>query len=198
MVSGWGGGDVLLGEGGVDEVVDGLGGVEGGEGLEGPPLFAALEYSGPVGFFGELFFGRWVIAGVGGTGGDPLFEVGEDVGVEFGAVFGHFEIGVFVADGLEEERCGGVAGDEGRAGVAAGLPAGARVEEEAAFLLGGGAMAFVAFLSEDGADAGLEEFELLGCRGGDERAERNEKGRKKNAFHARSLWVMVWAAWAQA
>ena len=87
----------------MDEVVDGFGGVQGGEGLEGPPLFPALKDSGPVGFFGKLFFGGWVIAGVGGTVGDPLFEVGEDVGVEFGAVFGHFEIGMFVADGLEEE-----------------------------------------------------------------------------------------------
>jgi hypothetical protein len=88
---------------GVDEVVDGLSGVEGSERLEGPPLFAALEDGGPVGFFGELFFGGRVIARVGSAVGDPLFEVGEDVGVEFGAVLGHFEIGVLVADGLEEE-----------------------------------------------------------------------------------------------
>ena len=54
-------------------------------------------------FFGKLFFGGRVISGVGSTVGDPLFEVGEDVGVEFGTVLRHFQIGMFVADGLEEE-----------------------------------------------------------------------------------------------
>ena len=59
-------------------------------------------------------------------------------------------------------------------------------------MLGGGAVAFVAFLGEDGADAGLEEFELLRGSGG-QVAEGDEEG-KEEAFHARSRWVMVWTA----
>ena len=52
-------------------------------------------------------------------------------------------------------------------------------------MLGGGAMAFVAFLGEDGADAGLEEFELL--RGGGGQLADGEEAKKEEAVHARSL-----------
>lgn len=89
---------------------------------------------------------------------------------------------MLVAEGLEKEGVLWIAGLDGITGVAACLQAGAGVEQQAAFSLGGGAVAFVALLREDGTDAGLEEVELLRSRRGEEMAERNKKGRKKLSF----------------
>jgi hypothetical protein len=104
---------------------------------------------------------------------------------------------VLVLEGLEEEGVFRIAGLDGIAGVAAGLPAGSGVEKEAAFVLRGGAVALVTFLREDGTDVGLEEVELLRCWGGEGMAAKDRRERKEEFFHARSLRVMVSAAWMQ-
>ena len=59
-------------------------------------------------------------AGIGGAAADPLGEVG-DLGVsEFFALGGHLEFLVFVTDRGEKEAVRRLAGDDSRAGVAAG------------------------------------------------------------------------------
>ena len=140
--------------------------------LEAPPLLAALEDGVPVGVGAELLGRGRGVARIGGAVGNPAFEVGEDAVVEFGAVFGHLEVGMRVADALQEEGSGGIARNDGGPGVAAFLPARAGVEQEAALAFGGGAVALVAFLGKDGANAGFEELDLRGRGGG--RAEGKE------------------------
>jgi len=75
---------------------------------------------------------------------------------------GHFEVAVVIGDGAEEAAGFGCAWGEGGAGVAAGFPAGAVVEAEAAFDFLFGAVASVAVLDEEGADFGFEVVEFGG------------------------------------
>jgi hypothetical protein len=151
-----------------DEVVDGVfdprGVLHGGHGgflhgLEGPVVFADAGVGGVAALAD-------VAAGIGGAAADPLGEIG-DLGVgEFLALGGHLEILVLVADGLDEERLVGLAGDDGGAGVAAGEGGFAGVEEEAAFYFFVLTVALVTVLGEDGADFGFEEFEVGGGEAG--------------------------------
>ena len=88
---------------------------------------------------------------------DPAFEIRDHPGGELWFLRRHLEIGVLVADGLEQEALG-VACDEGGAGVAAGEQAGLQIEAEisAQFLRLGG-VAVVALGAEDGLDFFAEE-----------------------------------------
>jgi hypothetical protein len=64
-----------------------------------------------------------------------------------------------VGDSLEEEGIFGITGDDGGAGIAAGLPTDAGVEGEVGLaLFGVGGMALVTMLREKGADVGFEVF----------------------------------------
>ena len=170
--------NALLGEFRVDVVIDGFVRRLLRDGLKGPPLLAAGEDAFPVGFFGDLRFGRRRVAGVGGTLAYPLFEVGDDFVVELGSGFGHFDVFVLVLDGLHEQRARRIAGFDDIAGFTASLPAGAGVEHEAAFLLGAGAMAFIALLRENGTDLRFEELDLLRSRGGRGFAVEGQRGKE--------------------
>ena len=82
-----------------------------------------------------------------------------------------------VADGLDEPGLLRVAGDEHGAGLAALEHAVARVEGEAALaLLGRRAVALVATFGQHGADALLEEFQVLAGRLGGLRAQTRQPG----------------------
>jgi hypothetical protein len=180
---GWcSGGDALFREFGVDVVVDGL--VRGllQDRLEGPPLLAAFENGLPVGFFGDLLFRRRRVAWIGGTIANPLLEVGDDLVIELRAGLGHLEIFVLVLDRLNQQRGGGITGLDDIAGFAAGLPTGAGVEHETAFLLRGGAVALVALLREDRADLRLEELDLLRRWSGEELAAEEQKAEMERSF----------------
>lgn len=148
-------------EAGEDEVI-GRGGGPGGifdfwngrgdEWLEGPELAAFFEVD-----FGSGGF-EVSVTGVGGSHADPGFEFC-DRGIGK-TVFGrHFEVAIGVGDSLEEEGIFGITGDDGGAGIAAGLPTDAGVEGEVGLaLFGVGGMALVTMLREKGADVGFEVF----------------------------------------
>jgi hypothetical protein len=116
-----------------------------------------------------LLGGR-LIARVGRAHVHPGHEIGDDVVVEFRAVFRHLEIGVFVPDRLDEETFGRVSGNDGGAGIAALFDRAAPVQLQAALGLFPG-VAFVAFRNEHGADLALEKLRLFGSgRAGRDRA----------------------------
>jgi hypothetical protein len=121
-----------------------------------------------------------------------------------------------VLERLKQERVLGISRLDGIARVTTGLPARTRIQDEATFVFRGSAVAFVALLREDGADAGLKELELLRRWGSKERARNkhadrtskfdhevaklNESGtnlkvRLTVRLHAWSLGLMVSAAW---
>ena len=88
------------------------------------------------------------------------FEVGDDVVGEL-AGERHFELGVFVGEGFEEEALLGLAGNEGRPGSAALEKGFAGVEAESAHgFVERGVVAGLALVDEDGADLALEVVEL--------------------------------------
>ena len=121
------GAEAMVCEFGEDEVIDGVldprgvGGSGGGDcgladGLERPVFFADAAVAGG----GGTGLGGGGDAGIGGAAADPLGEVG-DLGVsEFFALGGHLEFFVFVTDRGEKEAVRRLAGDDSRAGVAAG------------------------------------------------------------------------------
>ena len=169
FVGGRGEGDSVGLELGEDEGVDGIAEGKGGggeifrggdggigDGLEGPEFTAGFEIDFA---FGD--FGGGLVARIGRAHFHPLFEVADLVGGE--RAFGrHLAVAILVADGLDEAAFFRVAGDDGGAGFTAGEETVAGVEGEAAFeFLGVSAVAFVAAVDEDGADAFFEEVELL-------------------------------------
>ena len=165
--------------------------------LEGPPFLAPYECRLPSSFFFELFFTWWCVAGIGRTFANPLLEVGDDLGIKLRAVFRHLKVFVLLLQSLKEERAFWIAWFDGVTAIAAGLPARTGVEDETGFLLRGGAVALVTLLREDGANARLEEVELLrrrGCIGFATEGQRGEEAKKNDFFHARSLRVIVSAA----
>ena len=165
------GGEAVVREFGEDEVIDGgfdprrVGGSGGGgdcglaDGLERPVFFADAAVAGG----GGTGLGRGGDAGIGGAAADPLGEVGDLRVSEFFALGGHLELVVFVTDRGEEEATRRLAGDEGRAGVAAGKEGGGGVEEETALdAVGIVAVALVTMLDQDGADLVFEKLEVGG------------------------------------
>ena len=150
-------------EGGEDERVDGMRGpgrnVDVAHRAEGP-VFGALLGRGP---------GQAARGGRGRRRGrlrrshpDPRDQVGDR---RFGEALlrGHLQVAVLVADGFDEQAFVGLAGDDGRPGVAALPDPLGRVEQEAALdLLGRGGVAGGAGVDEDRADPLLEEFDSRG------------------------------------
>lgn len=138
---------------GQDKGVDGIGGPggvfdgrQGGffNGLVGP-VFGGLGFHGfrhgAAGFVGGGGGG----AGIGGSHGDPGFDIGDGGGGEGLAFGGHGGVGVGAVDRFDEEAFPRFAGHEGGAGFAAFLPAVAGVKGEAAFgFVVGGAVALIA------------------------------------------------------
>lgn len=138
-----------------------------GERLEGP------EGGWCLGFGRSRRRDRRGVARVGGTIRDPLAE-GFDLGGGELLFGGHFQIAILITDRAEEAGGSGVTRDESGAGVAAGFPAGAVIEAEAAFDFVFGAVAGVAVFDKEGADFFLEVVELGGrlCSGLDERQDQ--------------------------
>ena len=170
-----------------EEAVHGLGapgGVfHGGHGLgarRGPAPVLLLELLDV-----EAFRSDARGASLGGPGRAALHPLGEvgSLGVAQARLGRHLQVLVAVAHGLDEEALVRLPGDNGGAGVAAFEHGGAGVEEEAALeFLRAGAVAFVAALGEQGADALLEELEVFGGevgRGGDRtRHQRDGDGER--------------------
>ena len=99
----------------------------------------------------------------GHTGFHPLREVSDLAGGELLVLGRHLEIRVGVADSFDEETFPGVAGNDGRAGVAALEQTFERIEVKPALeLLGLRAVAGVAVLGEQRTDFGFEEGEVGG------------------------------------
>ena len=99
--------------------------------------------------------------GSGGAEGDPLLEVGDHLVGEF-LLGRHLQLIFGLLDGLDEQALLGVAGDEGRAVVAALAEPFAGVQGQAAAnLLGALGVAAVALADQHGADVLLEEGELF-------------------------------------
>jgi hypothetical protein len=151
---------------------------DGAHRLEAPPFHALGGDLGPrarEGFLCRL------IARVRRAEGDPFLEIRDHRWFELRALGGHLEVVLLVLDRAEQQALGGFAGDDHRAALAALLPAGARVEAEAALLLLR-AVALVTMLGEDGADALFKKLRLLrrerGKRGsaGDEQREAEHVG----------------------
>jgi hypothetical protein len=131
----------------------------GADGRVGPALAGGAYI---VGSFGE----GGLIAWIGRTLLDPCDQVGHLPGGQL-LLGGHLQIGVLVADGLDEQAFFGVAGDEGGAGFSTLKKRLARIEAELAFDLLAGAVTFITVIDEDRADALFEEFEGLGVVGGE-------------------------------
>ncbi len=96
---------------------------------------------------------------IGGSQFHPAHEVG-NLPLGKPAVLGHFQIVVRLADGPHQEAFLGLARHDRRPRVAAAEQGRARVEPQVGPLLFG-AVAFLALLDQDGADAGLEEAQLV-------------------------------------
>ena len=154
-----------------EETVHGLGApgsvLHGGDGL------GARRLPAPVRLLALLEVEAFVRCarggGFGGPGRAALHPLGEGggLGVAESRLGRHLQVLVAVADGFDEEALVRLTGDDGGAGVAAFERAGAGVEEEAAFeFLRAGAVALVATLGQQGADALLEELGVLGGEGG--------------------------------
>ncbi len=112
-------------------------------GLEGPVLPAHLKVDARAGPCGAR------VARVGRAHGDPVFEDLDLVGGK-PALRRHLHVGVGVADGFEDQAGAGFSGDDRRTVVAACLPAGFRVEGEAALDFAAVRMALKAALLKHG------------------------------------------------
>ena len=134
--------------------------------LQRPPLLPALQHGLPIGILGHLLGTGWGVAGIDGSIVNPLLEGRDDVRIQLGSILGHGEVFVLVANGLDEQALCRIARHDGRSAVASGLPAWARVEQQAAFGFRGLAVAFVAVLREHGTDLRFEELDLI-RRGGE-------------------------------
>src|SRR5687767_11403206 len=92
-------------------------------------------------------------ARIGGAHFDPRFQIGDLLVGKLLVVRRHLEVLVRVTNSADEKTFFGVAGDNGRAAIAAFLPAFAAVKEKAAFeFLRSLAVALVAIVDEDGTD----------------------------------------------
>ena len=168
---GWGGLKLLRFQFCEEEAVHGLGAP--GEVLHGGHRLGARRGPAPVLLLEllniEAFRGDARGAGLGWprrAALHPLGEVGV-LGVAQARLGRHLQVLVAVAHGFDKEALVWLAGDDGGTGVAAFEHGGAGVEEEAALeFLRAGAVAFVAALGEQGADALLEELEVFGGEGG--------------------------------
>ena len=120
----------------------------------------------------------------------PLRQVGDLFGGQLRWRRRHrFEVGIGVRDGLEKKAILNVAGHDGLAVVAAGEGVAARVETQAAALLGG-TVALETIVGQDGADVALEELHRfrrgrsrlvrVGRRRAD-RASQQSQGRRTKA-----------------
>lgn len=135
-------------------VRSGAGGRRFRQRLEGPPGLGFVEGHAPE----HLGAG----ARIGRAHRDPLREDGDllvgqlsDLGRR------HLVVFVGVANGADQKRLLRLAGDDGGAAVAAGLPA-VREGERQTTLGHGAVVAFEAALHQQWADFFLEEFEVLG------------------------------------
>jgi hypothetical protein len=125
--------------------------------LERPEPAGRLPVDAAVGGAGDPRRHR-LVARVGGTAVDPALEVVDD-GLGQPAGWGHLER--LVAERGHDEAGGRVTRHDRRTAVAAGLPAGRPVEQQAApRLVGLGGVAFEAVRDEDRPDAGLEEGDV--------------------------------------
>ena len=148
-----------------------------GERLEGPPgLVGALDLDGRL------------VARVDGPGLDPGGEVGDERVRQFRLLRRHLHVRLEVADIAKEQTFVGLAGHDDRsARIAAFLPAGLRIEGEAAFqFLGLGAMALVAVFGEGRTDLLLEESDASRVVGGDAAAGGEQGEGEAQAAHART------------
>jgi len=189
-----------------DEVVDsveGPGGIvdgRGADGLDGLPS----PMRGASGWQVEDL--AWLGCWGGGAGGvrpdgagvDPFGDVVHNLGAEPG--FGwHLQVGVFVADGLEQEAIVGIFGIDCGTGIASLEEAGATVDAQpGAEAWGLGGVTGVAVFDEDGADVTLEVFQggVQGCgedgagEGGQEDLGEPDHGRDRTLGKAgRKGWV---------
>ena len=149
-----GGREAFLGETGLEEAVDRMRGGAGGkfralDRLIGPPgLLLRTDGAGQVAAGGDDL--RPALR-PGGAGFHPRLQQGDFVLGEAVSLRGHHHIRVGRQDVLEEQAGVGVAGDEGRAGVATGGQAGEAVHDQAAFVLARGvAVALEAALVQEG------------------------------------------------
>ena len=124
----WGaidGGELLVAKARTDEAIDGResridvrGGLDGGEGLEGPMTGGGKRIGGGI---------AW--RGPGGAVVDPAGDVVDGVGGQF-FVGGHGDFVVSATDGLDEQAVVGLAWNESRPVVAAGQEGRARVNAQ--------------------------------------------------------------------
>lgn len=123
--------------------------------FEGPELAAFFEVDFRGGFF-DLAFTR-----VGSTHGDPGFEF-LDPGVREARFGRHLEVAIGVGDRLNEEGFLWFSRDDGGAGIASGLPAGAGIEVEVGLeFFGICRVALVAILDEEWANVAFEVFDAF-------------------------------------
>ena len=160
-----GGGEIRGFKTGEDEVVDAGGGPGGVFDLWNGVFKGWFKRPELAAFF-KVDFGRGLFAlaltWVGCAHRNPVFEL-LDFGIKE-AIFGrHFKVTIGMGDGVEEERFLGLSGDDRGAGITAGLPACAGVEEEVGLeFFGVRRVALVAMLDEKGADV---VFEVCGASG---------------------------------
>ena len=90
----------------LQELIDGMlrpdgtgafGGLDRPDGLKAPPLLSLLENAFPSRCGSELLRRGGIVARIGGTHRDPLFEVGDHAIVEFRAVLRHVHSHHFMA-----------------------------------------------------------------------------------------------------
>ena len=142
------------GRAGPGAVLDGRRGC-GADRLEGPKFLRGGEVD--CGGGGGLRGRR--LARVGRALADPLGEVGA-LGIGETAGGGHFQLGVGVGDGFDEQARVGIAGDDGCSSGAAALPSGFGIETEAGagqFLV----VAGVALGGQERTDLIFEEFGVV-------------------------------------
>ena len=124
--------------------------------LEGPELASFFEIDIGRGFFDLTF------AWVGSAHGDPGFEF-LDSGIREARFGWHLEVAICVGDGLDEEGILRISRNDGGAGIASGMPAGAGIEGKVGFqLFGLGRVALVAMFGQERADMGFEVFDPFG------------------------------------
>ena len=120
----------------------------------------------------------FAFARIGRAHFDPGIEIGDFGGGEL-FVGRHLQIFVAIANGLHEQTFGGIAGDDGGAGLASFKERGAGVERQPAFgFFRFGAVTLVTFINEQWSYLRFEEFGLMRIQRRRFRGER--AGRKRD------------------
>ena len=148
--------------------------------LKAPPLFPVVADRLPGGQRAQLLGRGRRVPRVGRAQADPAGEVGDDRVRELRVSLGHPGTSLPVPDRLDEEALLGLAGDEGRAGIAPRAQARPVVERQSPLGLVPTVVALVTALDKHGANPRLEELGpgLAGQGGGRRDGQEEDRERR--------------------